>query len=386
VGSKEGSDYDLSEIAKSTSLANWDLPEPGAHPHGKAQSGANETNSAASTNTNGARDFMSKGLMAYDQPNAPANAKNVRLPLMVGAVVLAVAAISGAAFFLRRGTAPALVTKAQVQSQPAAPVSPVPTNAAEPGLVPQLDAPVTQAQNAVQPIAGAQAVPAEPQTASVSTPLPDAVIGPATENARNDSRINQRQEKKAPEIRKPEPAPPARPAIQNLKMSSPIAPRQGGVNSGDASAPIADLAASTGTGAPTSAGLLSSAGRTSKPPVAPPGANVVFDTATLAPPAPAPATPAPIAAARTASGPKLISSSHVNYPTGAKESRIQGSVTLTLTVDAAGNVVAAKPFSGPPLLRQAAADSAKQWKYSPAVQDGKAVPSEVIVKIDFRLD
>jgi protein TonB len=74
------------------------------------------------------------------------------------------------------------------------------------------------------------------------------------------------------------------------------------------------------------------------------------------------------------------------YPPSARQSNIQGSVSLSLNIDANGNVAAAKALSGPLLLRQAAVDAVKQWKYSPAMQDGKPVPSQVTVSVDFRLN
>jgi protein TonB len=44
-----------------------------------------------------------------------------------------------------------------------------------------------------------------------------------------------------------------------------------------------------------------------------------------------------------------------------------------------------KVLSGPTLLEQAAMDALKQWKYEPAMLDGKAVPMHVTVTIQFRL-
>jgi protein TonB len=211
--------------------------------------------------------------------------------------------------------------------------------------------------------------------------LADIIIGPATAtgNARSDPRTAHAPEKKARAGSQPEAAPSHLPAIQNLKMSSPVAPQHGpansGANSGDGLAPIADVAATTDApattpaGLLTSAGLLTTAGRTSKPPAAPPGE-------------PAPAAPA----ARVITNPKLLSSPHVVYPPSAKQLNVQGSVSLVLTIDADGNVSAAKALSGPLLLRQGAVESVKQWKYSPATQDGKSVPSQVTVSVDFHLN
>jgi protein TonB len=44
-----------------------------------------------------------------------------------------------------------------------------------------------------------------------------------------------------------------------------------------------------------------------------------------------------------------------------------------------------KIVSGPTLLHQAAMDALKQWKYRPAMLDGKAVPMHLTVTLQFRL-
>jgi protein TonB len=151
-------------------------------------------------------------------------------------------------------------------------------------------------------------------------------------------------------------------------MGSPTAPRQNHASLGEGTAPITEIASTEAVGGSPSAGLLTSAGRTSNPP------------------APPPSVAAPVAAPKTASSPKLISSTRLVYPATAKQSKIQGSVTVFANVDANGIVVSAKALSGPLLLRQAAADSVKQWKYSPGLIDGKPAPSQVTVSIEFQLN
>jgi len=49
-------------------------------------------------------------------------------------------------------------------------------------------------------------------------------------------------------------------------------------------------------------------------------------------------------------------------------------------------VVSATAVSGPMMLRQAAADSVKLWKYSPALVDGKPAPAQITVNVEFRLN
>jgi protein TonB len=166
-------------------------------------------------------------------------------------------------------------------------------------------------------------------------------------------------------------------------MGSPSAPNQALANQGEGSAPITDIAATGASGATPPAGLLTSNGRTSNPPAPPPAA---FATAVLAPTAPAVGTPAPVPVAGIVREPKLISSVRPTYPAAAKESNVQGNVTVSANIDTNGKVVGATALSGPILLRQAAVDSVKQWKYSPSVIDGKPAASKVTVSVDFRLN
>jgi len=371
TGNKDNSDYNLSEIADSTSLANWNQPASGGAVNRQGIPEKSETESMSSAKPAAARDFMSQGLMAYEQPSSSAGATNGKLQLIAGAVLLAVVAACGAAFYLRRASAPAPIARTEVQSQPSAPSPSAGNNPPESAPSPQ--DPSANSQSPAQSTAASSGALAEAQPAPPATPLPDIVLGPATTatgNARSEPRTAKGPEKKAEAVKQPEAASSLRPAIQNLKMSSPIAPRKSGANSGDAATPIADIPSTADAPATTPAGLLTSAGRTSKPPTVPPGE-----------PAPAPAS-----AARIISNPKLLSSTRVVYPPSAKQLNIQGAVTLVLTIDADGNVAAAKPLSGPLLLRQGAADSVKQWKYSPAMQDGKPVPSQVTISVDFHLN
>jgi len=57
------------------------------------------------------------------------------------------------------------------------------------------------------------------------------------------------------------------------------------------------------------------------------------------------------------------------YPKAAREAKIKGSVTVELTIDEEGSVVAARPISGPDQLRDAAVTAARRWKWTPARVD-----------------
>jgi protein TonB len=355
------SDYNHSEAAKPTSLASWSSP-------GSDLSTEKPATPAASC------DFMSKGLMAYEQPSSSSSVSTGRVPLIVGVAALALAGICAVVFFKDRGTAPVPVAKTADVSQPSTPEPPAANSAPEPVQAPQEEAAqvATQTQTQAQPVAVDQAQP----MASVA-PVPAVVTSPATTDsrpeARPDSRNVRRQEKKAVVTKQPDLPSPLRPVITKLKMRSPSAPNQNQANLGEGNAPITEIVSTEAVGGSPPAGLLTSAGRTSNPPAPPPSV-------------PAPVAPPPVAAVKTASNPKLISTTRLVYPATAKQSNIQGSVTVSANIDANGIVVSAKALSGPLLLQQAAVDSVRQWKYSPGLIDGKPAPSQVTVGVEFRLN
>ena len=82
---------------------------------------------------------------------------------------------------------------------------------------------------------------------------------------------------------------------------------------------------------------------------------------------------------------KLTSSVPPVYPALAKNQHVSGNVLVDALIDANGRVTTMKVVSGPTLLHQAAMDALKQWKYRPALLDGKPVPMHLTVTIQFRL-
>jgi len=81
---------------------------------------------------------------------------------------------------------------------------------------------------------------------------------------------------------------------------------------------------------------------------------------------------------------KLMHSVPAQYPAMARQLRVEGEVVVSLDVDASGSVSAARAISGAPLLRAAALDAVRHWKYHPATLGDKPVPSTETVKVDFR--
>jgi protein TonB len=82
---------------------------------------------------------------------------------------------------------------------------------------------------------------------------------------------------------------------------------------------------------------------------------------------------------------KLISSVSAGYPALARQYRVEGQVVVLAEVDKTGTVVATKALSGPPMLRQSAADAVRKWKYRPAMLDDKPVPSTDTITLSFKV-
>jgi TonB family protein len=94
--------------------------------------------------------------------------------------------------------------------------------------------------------------------------------------------------------------------------------------------------------------------------------------------------------ARTVSGgvlnAKAVSKPQPPYPPVAKAARASGTVTVQVTVDETGGVVAAEAVSGHPLLRAAAVAAAKQAKFSPTLLAGKPVRVSGVLTYNFVLE
>jgi periplasmic protein TonB len=73
------------------------------------------------------------------------------------------------------------------------------------------------------------------------------------------------------------------------------------------------------------------------------------------------------------------------YPALARASRVQGVVIIEATIDSRGNVESATVLRSIPLLDQAALDAVRQWKFTPTLLNGVAVPVIMTVTVNFEL-
>jgi TonB family protein len=83
---------------------------------------------------------------------------------------------------------------------------------------------------------------------------------------------------------------------------------------------------------------------------------------------------------------KAISKPQPEYPWFALTFEISGDVAVEVVIDESGNVTAAKPVSGPLLLRQAAVDAAYKARFTPTLLSGQPVKVKGLIAYRFRLE
>jgi TonB family protein len=83
---------------------------------------------------------------------------------------------------------------------------------------------------------------------------------------------------------------------------------------------------------------------------------------------------------------RLLRATKPVYPASARAYRVQGDVMLDAVIDGSGNPKEIKVISGPLLLREAAVEALRQWKYEPARLDGKPTAMRLTVTVEFRLN
>jgi protein TonB len=320
--------------------------------------------------------FSSSGILAQGQSEPKPAVLGGRMPMVIGAISLVLAGAGVVAFIMHRGSDPVPVATTAAVSQPVA--APLSTASSAPAT----DA--VSIEEKEQLPAQNLAVEQSPAGAALSA-IPAIVSNAGSDESKGESRGESKLDQKETRLADSTASSraqsalsaPRRPAIANLKMSSPSAPRRNANDLGAGAAPVTDIVATQAVGAGAAPGLLTASGRISTQPVAPLGA-----IASVPVPASAPLQPT---AAKTVA-PKLISSTRLAYPASAKQTGIQGTVTVLATVEANGTVSSTKALNGPMLLRQAALDSVKQWKYSPGSIDGRPTTTQVTVAVEFKLN
>jgi protein TonB len=103
------------------------------------------------------------------------------------------------------------------------------------------------------------------------------------------------------------------------------------------------------------------------------------------PPPPPPQAAAPVRLHSGIRAPEKIVHVAPTYPALARASRVQGLVIIEAIIDSHGNVESARVLRSIALLDQAALDAVHQWKFTPTLLNGVAVPIIMTVTVNFKL-
>ena len=96
-------------------------------------------------------------------------------------------------------------------------------------------------------------------------------------------------------------------------------------------------------------------------------------------------TPAPVEVPAETMPALLIRRVAPVYPPLARQARIQGTVVLKVIVNKDGEVRAAEPISGHPMLAPSAIEAVKQWRYRPVMKDGEPVEVTTTIQVNFKI-
>ncbi len=73
------------------------------------------------------------------------------------------------------------------------------------------------------------------------------------------------------------------------------------------------------------------------------------------------------------------------YPPLAKEARVSGTVVLRVTVSKTGTVKDLQVVNGPIMLRQAAVDAVRTWRYKPYMINNAPMEVQTTIMVLFTL-
>ena len=108
---------------------------------------------------------------------------------------------------------------------------------------------------------------------------------------------------------------------------------------------------------------------------------------TLLPQAPSGETPSePRIVGGSIKEPVKVKSVPPKYPNDAKRAGMAGVVILECTISPKGEVADTRVLRGLPLLSEAAIEAVRQWRYTPTLLEGVAVPVIMTVTVNFKLE
>jgi protein TonB len=81
----------------------------------------------------------------------------------------------------------------------------------------------------------------------------------------------------------------------------------------------------------------------------------------------------------------LLQKTQPSYPPIAKAARVSGTVVLQATISKTGTITNLRVLSGPEMLRQAALDAVRSWRYRPYLLNNEPVEVDTTVNVIFTL-
>ena len=81
----------------------------------------------------------------------------------------------------------------------------------------------------------------------------------------------------------------------------------------------------------------------------------------------------------------LLSAPEPEYPRLASLTRVEGQVTLQAVIAKDGRVSIVHVLSGHHLLRGAAVNAVRKWRYRPYIVNGRPVDVATIITVNFQL-
>ena len=94
---------------------------------------------------------------------------------------------------------------------------------------------------------------------------------------------------------------------------------------------------------------------------------------------------APLDVSAGVAGGNLIRKTRPIYPEIAKAARVSGTVVLAATISRSGFVTNLQVVSGPQMLRQAAIDAVRDWRYRPYLLNNQPMEVQTTINVDFNL-
>ncbi len=282
------------------------------------------------------------------------NSKGGNKGVLIGAIAAGILFVAaGATWYVRQSPAPAQTPAAVATT--AAPAAETPTIVTPPVRSAAQTATPNRSNINSEPVPVTKG--SAPQTNSQATASQTQVLTTAPDKTTAAELSAYKK------LAEPQPIAAAKkPSLGEVHLAAPNAShRAGSTEVGDADAGLSLNAEAAPTGDAMGSGFVSG---NSKQPVAP-------------------AAPLPVGGDVTTA--RLLSSVPPAYPQLAKNQRVEGAVRIDALIDATGRVSAMKVVSGPVLLHQAAMESLRQWKYQPAMLDGKAVAMHLTVTVQFHL-